>query len=278
MSAEELIDWISERGAIHTKKEAGHPPPWTDDPILREWSFCNVRREDDRVTRWIAGHWRAPREDDRDLWFAMVVARFVNWPPTLAEIGFPVPWQPDRFITVLTNRAARRELCFGPAYVISNGSHKGAKSLYLAEHVFTPLWHSRERLRPRSGQTLAAWHGSLTRYNGLGSFMAAQVVADMKYVPPLCDAPDWHTWAASGPGSRRGLNRVLGRPVDVRWNEFEWLQEMRRLHQRIAPELARRGVELHAQDLQNCLCEFDKYRRVKCGEGTPKRRYRPTAL
>src|SRR2546423_1636561 len=53
MSGEELIDWISERTAIHTKKEAGHPPPWTDDPVLREWSFCNVRREDDRVTRWI---------------------------------------------------------------------------------------------------------------------------------------------------------------------------------------------------------------------------------
>src|SRR5438105_15316412 len=110
MDATRLLYWITEREAVRRRREAGEPAPWTDDPILREWSFCNVRREDDRVTRWIASHWRAPHEDDRDLWFAMVVARFVNWPPTLAEIGFPVPWEPDRFITAATSRAARREL------------------------------------------------------------------------------------------------------------------------------------------------------------------------
>jgi hypothetical protein len=31
--------------------------------------------------------------------------------------------------------------------------------------------------------------------------------------------------------------------------------------------------DLHAQDLQNCLCEVDKYLRAKLGEGKPKRRF-----
>lgn len=30
---------------------------------------------------------------------------------------------------------------------------------------------------------------------------------------------------------------------------------------------------LDAQDLQNCLCEFDKYERVRMGQGRPRSRY-----
>ena len=106
--------------------------------------------------------------------------------------------------------------------------------------------------------------------------MAAQVVADIKYAAPLLNAPDWWTFAASGPGSRRGLNRVLGRPVDAKWDEYRWRAELRRLHEEIAPELERAGIgRLSAQDVQNCLCELDKYLRVKLGEGKPKQRFRP---
>jgi hypothetical protein len=34
------------------------------------------------------------------------------------------------------------------------------------------------------------------------------------------------------------------------------------------------GKPMHAQDLQNCLCEFDKYERARLGEGTPKQIYK----
>jgi hypothetical protein len=55
-----------------------------------------------------------------------------------------------------------------------------------------------------------------------------------------------------------------------------WREALRRLHEAIAPELERIGVgRLSAQDLQNCLCEFDKFERVRLGEGKPKRRFRP---
>ena len=88
----QFVQFIRVREAIRLRRAAGAPPPWTDNQILREWSFCNVRREEDRVTRWIAERWRNPHADDPDLWFAMAVARFVNWPDALAEIGYPVPW------------------------------------------------------------------------------------------------------------------------------------------------------------------------------------------
>src|SRR5262249_54347008 len=97
---------------------AGQPRPWTDDPILAMWSFKNVRREYDYVTTWIREHWREPHADDSDLFFAMAVARLVNWPDTLAALGYPVPWGREHFIATLQARAERGEKVWGDAYNI----------------------------------------------------------------------------------------------------------------------------------------------------------------
>jgi hypothetical protein len=43
-------------------------------------------------------------------------------------------------------------------------------------------------------------------------------------------------------------------------------------------KLPRNLKDLHAQDIQNCLCEFDKYERVRLGEGTPKQLYKPKGV
>src|SRR5262249_18734911 len=99
IDATRLLCWIQEREAIRLRRAVGQPrAEWTADPILREWSFCNVRREHDRITRWIALNWREPHADDQDLFFAMAVARFINWPDSLAAVGYPVPWNRDHFI------------------------------------------------------------------------------------------------------------------------------------------------------------------------------------
>ena len=203
----QLLYWISEREAIRIRRANGEPPPWTKDEILRDWSFCNVRREADRTTRWIADNWRAPHAHDPDLWFAMVVARFVNWPDTLAALGYPTPWDPDHFLKVLNTRKENGEVCFGPAYNISNGGKTTAKAEHFVQQVFAPLWGplTRKRLRPRDDDTLHSFYGRLTAMPGFGSFMAGQVVADMMYVPPLKHAPDWMTFAVPGPDRNEGL-------------------------------------------------------------------------
>lgn len=271
-----LINFIREREEIRLRRAAGCSPPWTDDPILQRYSFTNVRREDDRVTRWIAESWRKPHADDPDLFIGMTVARFLNWPPTLAELGYPVPWDRKKFLATLSARKARGDQVFGAAYIVSTAGIKMDKIEYVAG-VLDGLWAgTRQLLRPRANDVLGDFHHRLESRKGLAGFMAAQVVADMKYVAPLSNARDWTSFAASGPGSRRGLNRVLGRPVNAHWREDDWRIALRQLHTEITPELERLGLkDLHAQDLQNCLCEFDKYERTRLGEGTPKRRYVP---
>ena len=273
--ADMLVYFVREREAIRQNKEDyNREAPWTEDPILREYRFCNVRREDDRVTRWIADNWRKPNKGDPDLWFAMVVARFINWPPTLMRIGYPVPWDEGNFLAGMADMQASGRKVYTSAYMItSNKDWQGKpKQLYLATIQFTPLWKARDGLRPRPGDTLTSWHMTIGAFYDLGSFMAAQIVADLKYVDPhLLAAPDWHTFAASGPGSRRGLNRVLERRVDSPWQEDAWRQELGRLRDWLNGRL-KWAEPLHAQDVQNCLCEFDKYARVRAG-WRPRARY-----
>jgi hypothetical protein len=112
------------------------------------------------------------------------------------------------------------------------------------------------------------------KFYGMGSFLAAQVVADVKYTPLLAGATDWHIWAAPGPGSQRGLNRLVGREVTAPWKAAaEWLGYLHLVRSELNTCLPAKWEPFHAQDVQNCLCEFDKYTRAKNGEGRPKQLY-----
>jgi 5-hmdU DNA kinase, helical domain len=223
------------------------------------------------VTRWIAEHWRDPRRDDLDVWFAMVVARFINAPEVLGEITLPLPWNRARFLAEMAERKARGQPLERSAYTIPAPKGFSSKFEGLAECVFDLIWSARTHIRPRPGDT---FFERLQAFDYLGEFLAAQVVADTKFAPPLCDAPDVMSFARPGPGSQRGLNRVLGRPVSAPWTVATWLAAFHKLRAELTPRIEQiLGRPLSASDLQNVLCETDKLLRVELGEGAPRRRY-----
>ena len=274
MRTDDLADFIFNRHSIWQARQEGHPKPWTGDEILQKYRFCNVYRELDTVTRWIADEWRTPNAGDPDLWFAMAVARWVNWPDTLNEIGYPVPWDPDNFIENIYSRRNRGLKVWTGAYMIGTQGNAKDKPLFIAENVLQPLWDRREELRPRPGMTLEEFARPIINIKNQGTFMVGQIVADIKYAEPyLLGADDWWTWTVSGPGSRRGLNRVLGRDLTKGWNDKDFRAAMEPLREAVNEELPPWMPQLHAQDLQNCLCEFDKYERVRLGQGRPRSLY-----
>jgi alpha-glutamyl/putrescinyl thymine pyrophosphorylase clade 1 len=267
---DQLVQFIIARHNVYLARVAGKPQPWSDDPILQHNKFCNIFREDDRVTRWIAKNWREPHKDDRDLWFALVIARrCINLPNTLKKLGYPVPWDPDHFLRVLKRRKRKGKLVFNStAYKLIVGGQSGDLAEPQVELILNPLWHARSELRPHSDDTLQTFHDRLAATPFMGNSYSAQIVADLKYVGRLRHASDWWDFAASGPGSRRGLNRVLGRPTNAPWREGDWIRQLDLLRKPIVPVLEKAGLpRMHAQDLQNCLCEFNKYERIRLGEG-----------
>lgn len=270
MRVNDLFYWINERHEIYMKRKARLPKPWTEDQILQNYRFCNVYRELDKVTLWISKHWRTPHADHPDLWFAMAVARLVNWPDTMAEMGFPKDLDREQFVGTIHDRQKRGEKAYSGAYIVSTNGNAMDKAEYLFDRVLLPMWTRRDFIRPVAGDTLEQFYGRLGANIGFGTFMSAQVVADMKYVLPLKKAKDWDTFAAPGPGSKRGLNRVMDKPIDAPWGN-RWHPTLLELKVEIDKLVAERELpKLHAQDLQNCLCEFDKFERVRLGQGTPR--------
>lgn len=273
-----FLYWIKERESIRVKKEAGLPKPWTDDPIFQTYKFCNVEREKDTVSIWIKENWIDPYRDHPNLWFAMIVARLFNWPPTLDLIGFPT--MDFEILKPLWRDQLKkyRELdnkVFTGAYLVSTNGIKMDKIDYILDRVLTPIWERGRAPYENSvafarQETLEEYWNHLLQFDGLGSFMAGQVVADLKFTPLLENASDWWDWAPLGPGSIRGLNRYHGRPVDKPLRQDRGLKEIREQQKLIEDELY---WLLPAHNIQNCNCEFDKYIRVKNGEGRPRSTY-----
>lgn len=276
MRAKDLFTFIRERHSIYIKKEAGEPKPWTKDPILRGYRFCNVYRELDTQTKWLYEIWgKNGKQKDKDYWFACVVFRLTNWSETAKQLGYPVPWNPKHFIYTLETRKRLGQKIYSGAYTISTNGVAQEKHLYL-EAQLTKIWKDREKIRYKKGETLQAFYERLQKYNTMGSFLAAQVVADMKYIGDALNAPDWWTFVAPGPGSERGLNRVFNRPINKSWPPQAWVNGLRELQiMGVDPLIEKYDMpRLSAQDLQNCLCEFDKYERVRLAEGRPRSTYK----
>lgn len=279
---EPLWHWIKERETIRVRKEEARiAPPYTNDPVLAAYRFCNVRREDDRVTRWVRDHIRERFDRHPHLWFMLCVARQINWPDTLAELIAGGAWpdapgfEPARMTAALNARKARGEKIYTGAYMISAPPTKGAdKQKYIAETVCGGLWKRREFFGQwfAAQRDLQATHARIVQTHGFGHFMAYQAIVDMRFTPLLSGAPDRERWAAAGPGTIRGLNRLHGRPVKYALSQDRALSEMRAIY-RIARDET--GVAMDFSDVPNALCETDKYLRVKSGEGTPRALYVP---
>jgi hypothetical protein len=121
-------------------------------------------------------------------------------------------------------------------------------------------------------ETCTEAHKQLMAIEGLASFMAAQVVADLKNSPghPLEHAPDRRTFSAYGPGSLRGLSWYYGEEIKPK----SYDTSINTANENIQFDLPETILDkLCMQNLQNCFCEFDKFMRVTTGTGRSKRKY-----
>jgi hypothetical protein len=269
----DLIHWIRERENVRkVKEELDGVKPYSLDPIFQTTRFCNVHREDDKVTRWLKVNWRDPNSEHPNLAFSMCLARIVNWPSTLAVLGFPFKWSKDQFITTMTDLSGGgSKKIWGGAYMVTGGYSAGGETKQVIMGRVLDEAYTATRVWLDDGErTLKECFSYVSSAKGLGTFLAAQVVADLKYTPLLEKAPDWVTFCAPGPGSTMGLNFLQGRPPTKGISEKQFSLEVNDLRVWLEAEI---GVVLTAHDTQNCLCEFSKYVRIKYFGGRAKTGY-----
>lgn len=280
---EPFFYWINERHSIYQKRRLGQPWPWTQDRILQEYRFCNVFRELDTVTQWVAQAVRPIRHADH-LWHMLLTARFINWPDTLAEIMQKGAWYPageyhwQTIANVMHARAARGEQVWTNAYTVSTNGVKRNKPDYICDHVLGGAWAKRDTLAAAAHTTLEDFCKAAQQVDGIGGFMAYEVACDLRWCPGwLNTAADIHTWANPGPGAKRGLNRIFGRPLDKGMTVEQANVEMRYLLDMSLLFLGDHVPVLEMRDIEHSLCETDKYLRVQNNEGAPRSKYRRPA-
>jgi hypothetical protein len=197
----------------------------------------------------------------------MAMARQINWPDTLEEIGFPEHWNPERIKAIMQGRLNRKEKVYTGAYMLT-GTLGGTKVEQTIDKILTPLYEMPPRIISNSLEE--TWKRYLP-YPGFSGFMAYEVVTDLRHTKYLENAEDIMTWANPGPGAKRGLNRIHGRELEKSIPKAQLISEMKELLDlcNMAP------LPLEMRDIEHCLCEFDKYERVRLGQGKPRAKYKP---
>jgi hypothetical protein len=240
-----LCYFVRERHNIYLRRKAGKPKPWTEDPILRNHYFCNVYRELDKTTVWFRENVRDPLRHDPMVVLATIIFRWFNFIPTgelLLRHHLFTDWNPDLAEELLVGRRNEGKQVFTGAY-----------------------W-----------KNMQTAHADLMRYEGLGGFMAYEIVCDLRYTDILDNASDRNTWCNPGPGAVRGLYRVLGRDFPKGDNSKhpptpkDWqlkTQELLAILQR------RLKMKCELREVEQICCEVDKYERLLWNDGRSKRRY-----
>lgn len=291
-----ICNYMNERESIRRLKDQGGPKPWTADPIFQQNKFTNVLRADDKTSRWVVDNWYRPNKDapNRIKLINAAIFRLFGTIETGEELGYSHTWGEDRIKAVrsiIWGRFSKGHKTFTSAYIITNGGQAMPKITYVIDVCWKSFWRNIEKME-KAIET-GKWQDLMTvvrSCEGLGGsgFVAKEVISDAILAGiygwnedhNIGELPtDAFTWSPIGPGARRGLNRACGRDAKFKQTELLYLKEMRELYDKVSEsnllfmDTPRPYDKLDLHGMQFNLCEYDKYLRVKTGEGRMKSSY-----
>lgn len=286
----EFFDYAKERESIRIRRGLkGSQPPFTQDPILQKYRFCNVFREDDTVTTWIRENLRKPLENEWNLMPVMAAARFINRVETLQalkDILLEEGWHSVACKAMLYDLRKQGKPLITGAYMVR--TPWGMNKIEGLDKILSPLQeiveHGQQQHAFPEWETLQEAHAWFMELDHFGKFMAYEIVTDLRHTPLLNKATDIMTWANAGPGAARGMSRVeFGEIGHYNYGSDKHQvilnQKMQELleHSKNRAYWPRQWPKWEMRDVEHTLCEYDKYMRIKNGEGEPKQLFRPLA-
>lgn len=265
--------WINERHSIYNKRKAGLPrEQWTDDRILKTYRFTNPFRENDKTTVWFRENMRDPLKDDNKVMLATVIFRWFNLietGQTLLDNNLHIQWDSE----LARSEIKKQNKYVTGGYIIKtpDGMDKVDGVIWCVERVLKDENRIIDRLHKM--ETLKEAWSMFLEYPYLGAFMSYELITDLRHTHFLNTARDIYGWANAGPGAMRGLNRIHGRDLNYKRKSHPWNDEMLKLLGLSKNWFGSSFPVLEMRDIEHSLCEFDKYERVRNGEGTPRGRF-----
>ncbi|MDB5194752.1 MAG: hypothetical protein JWN50_766 [Parcubacteria group bacterium] len=260
----DMSEFIKERIEIWRKKTRGESAPYTNDPILSEFRFCNIFREFDKQT--IEFHTLLnPIRNDFPLWLLnMFYCRMVARPETIHATGLLSFDEKE-------NELVYKKLCvlprprFGNAYVFPVStimrSATPTRELFITKYL--PAVMKEVSREIESWQKLSVYEGVekiLPLFGFNLHFLWTEMLIDTAYQFP--EHLDLFARFPIGPGAAPTMRRIDG-TVDPTL----LVEKLARIPFDTVLTVDRKPLRLSAENWEGIGCEFRKYTNLKAGHG-----------
>ncbi|PWN38646.1 hypothetical protein IE81DRAFT_296011 [Ceraceosorus guamensis] len=271
-----FLRYCAERHKVwHRKEVLNQAKPWTDDPIIPEGRYGNVFRQLDRGS--IAMQQDVISKGDQsheEICFRIFLNNaFCNrrtwnrWEVELDEVPSLKNFDVKRYSQILDPIVARGDIIYSSEFQMVPPRHFfGATSSTMSGHTAS-LKMVQVMLevdlagRLKECKYLCDASALVQSIPGMGGFLSMNLVMDLIKSPTLKLAA--RDFASCGPGSREGLRRIFGPPINstimdnaaLRWLERNQWKYWARLGE-APPHAPGLRPGLRVLDFENALCEF----------------------
>jgi hypothetical protein len=263
--------FAAERQSVFFRRLRGEQLPWSGDPILQTYKFCNAYRASDRVSQFlIANVIYQTGFTSEDTLLRIILFRLFSkietWQLLEGTHGqiCVATFAPDEYGETIDQALSQGEAVYTNAFILCANSVYG----YSRKHrnhlaLLDAMLRSQLSRRIATAKSLEEVYHLLIDYPLIGPFMAYQLAIDINY-SELTDF-DENDFTMPGPGAIRGITKCFldigSRSMAgiIHWMVDGQEQEFGRLGLTFQSLF---GRPLHAIDCQNLFCEVDKYARV----------------
>lgn len=270
--------FASERQQIFEKRRAGQVAPWTDDPILQKYKFCNVFRATDRVSQYmireVCYHTEDCTPEDRLMQIIAfrLFSRIDTW-DTVRDFLGRSPTIPDlidgRFTAALECANERNGGLYTNAFILCATNAYGQPRKYLTHiELLRDMFINHQLAKDLlTASSLQEVYDLLHAFPLMGDFMSYQTAIDLNYSVLINFSEN--SFTQPGPGALRGMTKVFESLGDYSPAEtILWMVEQQNaaFARLKLPPATLLGRPLQAIDCQGLFCETDKY----CREAAPE--------
>lgn len=208
--SQQMEYFIHERVSVWGRKYSGESAPYTKDPIIQKYRFCNILRELDRQT--IEYHTLLnPLRDDFSLWLLnMFYARMVARPVTVEAVGL-LSFEESQNKKVYDRLMKHSRPRYGSPYVFPTNmimkSQTPTRELFLTHYVPTVMRKVAQEIGTWSGESVLIGVEKVMPLFGYNmAFLWTEVLIDVAYQYP--DRVDLFALFPIGPGAAPTFARM----------------------------------------------------------------------
>lgn len=288
-----LYNWITIRYKIHINKDVLKlPPPWTTDAILTKYRFTNVRREQDKETKWLIENVSNNKKISyENKILNSILFRLFNKSQTL-EIFGNIDFDNLNIETIKNKYTQFKQknskyIYFSNAFYTS-GPKAVANKLYKEfdlplKMILLVQKYKQQGIIDKIKKAKSQLHvyELLKECLGIGQFLAYQIFVDLTYIK---DFPfSENEFVAAGPGCKKGLDMLFKEYSGLSYEEaIFWIRDNQNKifskfgfnTDRIFFDIPKEERPLNIMSIQNCFCELSKYIRAIKKEGRPRILYK----